>query len=133
MIIALSLTGCAEDNIKPSEDSRLASEVFGIIDLLKDAYERKDEDVIMTHTDADIAADIINGLVFSTAELEFTPRMVRITDSEVKVNLNWKCSWVLSDKQALENRGVSDLVFQRETMKLTYIDGNSPFSIPSVK
>ena len=68
---------------------------------------------------------------FDRAELAFTKRMVRITDSSVAVNVAWQGSWWGTNNRKLDNRGVADLIFERETMKLVSIEGDSPFMMPS--
>lgn len=131
-IILLSY-GCADDNVKPSDDSLLATEIFGIIATIQEAYQGKNRAVLQLHMDAVLAENTIKDLLFEKAELTFNPRMVKITDASVKINLNWHGSWLFSNGKKLENRGVSDLVFDKETKKLIQIDGDSPFQTPSLR
>jgi len=79
-----------------------------------------------------IAENILKKLSFEKAELSFTTKMVKIFTSTIEVNLNWQGTWTVKGK-TLKNRGVGVLVLQKETMKLTQIDGDNPFIIPSVK
>ncbi len=72
-------------------------------------------------------------LYFDGAELDLRPRMVRIRETDLVVNINWKGSWQFPDETRLENRGVADLIFDRETMRLLEIKGDNPFSIPSLE
>jgi hypothetical protein len=132
IILVAAFLGCSKENVKPSADSLLATGAFSIIDNIKDAYEGKDRKGLKTHMDSPLAESIIKELSFESVELTFTPRMVKITDS-VKVNLKWHGSWLITGDRKVDNRGVADLIFDRETMKLTYIDGDNPFITPIVK
>ena len=131
ILIVLTSLSCTDENIKPSLDSRLATEAFEIIETVQQAYEEKRENVLREHFGTILADTVAKNLSFEKVELSFTTRLVKITDSSVKVNLNWHGAWWLAEEKKLANRGVADLVFHRETMKLIQIDGDNPFLIPS--
>lgn len=132
LIIFMSL-GCADKSMKPSADSQSATEAFNIISTIKTAYEEKDKATLQNHLGTLLAEHTINDLIFEKAGLTITPRMVTITDDSLKVNIMWSGSWWLAKDKKLENRGVADLVFHKGSMKLTYIDGDNPFLVPSEK
>ena len=132
ILAAALITGCGgKDAVKPSADSLLAAEVFTHIESLKDAYLVKDGGSIRRLAGPALADSIIGTFAFDRAELAFTKRMVRITDSSVAVNVAWQGSWWGTNNRKLDNRGVADLIFGRETMKLVSIEGDSPFMMPS--
>jgi hypothetical protein len=133
ILIVLTSIGCGKDNVKPSADSLLTAKTFDIIDTIKIAYEEKKEYVLKDHLSTQLAKNTAKNLLFEKAELAFNPRFVRISDSEVKVNLNWKGSWWITEDGKIDSRGVANLVFYRETMKLIYIDGDNPFQTPSFR
>ena len=133
ILITLTSFGCGKDNIKPSEDSLLATEAFKSIDVLEEAYEGKDSRTLQSMIAPMIAREILKDLYFDSAELNLTPRMVKIQETALIVNINWKSSWRFPDETRLENRGVADLILDRETMKLLEIKGDNPFSIPSLE
>jgi len=97
---------------------------------VREAYEVKDAYKLKKHVSSLLAENIIKELSFERADISFTPRMVRITDALVKINLAWKGTWSLPGDRNLENRGVADLVLHRDTMKLTSIEGDNPFIAP---
>lgn len=132
LIIFICL-GCTDKSIKPSADSQSATDAFNVINKIKSAYEEKDKAALQNHMGQLLADNTIKGLLFEKAGLTITPRMVTINDSSLKVNIIWSGSWWLTKDKKLENRGVADLVFHKETMQLTYIDGDNPFIIPSEK
>lgn len=132
LFLLAPLLGCGKDNVKPSADSLLATEVFSIIDNIKTAYEGKNRQGLKAHVTNLLAEGIIKELSFESAELTFTPRMVKITDS-IKVNLKWHGSWLITKGRKVDNRGVADLIFYKDTMKLTFIEGDNPFITPSAR
>lgn len=133
IFITLISFGCGKDNVKPSEDSLMATEAFKNINILKDAYESKNSQILQDRIAPHIARGILKALYFDGVELDLKPRMVKIQKTDLVVNINWKGSWQFPDETRLENRGVADLIFDRETMKLLEIKGDNPFSIPSLE
>ncbi|MEW6603029.1 MAG: hypothetical protein AB1499_18810 [Nitrospirota bacterium] len=131
LILLICLGGCTDKSIKPSADSQTASDVFNLINTIKTAYEGKDRIVLQNHMGNLLAGNTMKGLLFEEAGLTITPRMVTITDTSVKVNVIWSGTWLIKQGMKLENRGSADLVFHKESMKLTYIDGDNPFDVPS--
>jgi len=130
-LIILIAGGCGgKDKIKPSADSLLATESFEKIDEIRKAYEAKNFAELQTRADVGHIENFF-ALGFESAKLNFTHRMVRITDQFVIVNLNWQGNWHTAKGKDLANRGVADLVLHRETLKLVKIDGDNPFVIPS--
>ena len=131
-LILLSL-GCGKDNVKPSADSLLSTDAFNSVDAIKKAYEDKSIITLQTHLEDNLSESVIKNLFFEKAELTFTPRLVRISESTVTVNLNWQGTWWTVRNKKLKNRGVANLVLNKETQKLIRIDGDSPFLTPVTK
>jgi len=131
LLIIFTCLGCTDKNIKPSADSQSATDAFNIINTIKRAYEEKDKAALQNLMDALLAEHTIKGLLFEKAGLTITPRMVTIADESLKVNVVWSGSWWLTKDKSLENRGVADFVFLKASMKLTNIDGDNPFIVPS--
>ena len=131
LLLILSIAaGCATDNKKPSEDSLLATGAMDHINSVKEAYEGKDRSALEQLV-PELAEGILKELVFDTAELSFTNRLIRITGTSVVVNMNWRGSWLLDQSRKIENRGAADFVLDRDTMSLSRIDGDNPFTIPA--
>ena len=133
ILITMTSFGCGKDNVKPSEDSLLATGAFKSINAMEEAYEGKSKATLQERIAPHIARKILKDLYFDGAELDLRPRMVRIQGNELVVNINWNGSWHFSDNTKLENRGVADLILDKETMKLLEIKGDNPFSIPSLE
>jgi hypothetical protein len=49
------------------------------------------------------------------------------------VSVSWEGSWQLTDDNAFNNRGVADLIFNRETLKLSDLTGDNPFVLPAIE
>jgi len=129
-IFSYSCTG--KESVKPSADSLLSKEAVKRIEVIKKAYESKDAGILKDQIDADLSGNILNNIHFEKAEMSFSPRLVRITGETVIVNLNWQGLWLFAQDKKYENRGLANLVLQRDTLKLIQIEGDNPFSIPPV-
>ncbi len=133
IIITLISFSCrGKEKVKPSADSIITQNILRTIDVIKDAYQKKDRTTLQENLYPILSEDILKELFFETVELSFTPRMVKISNSKTIVHLNWHGTWVVRGK-TFKNRGVGILVFQRETPKLIQIDGDNPFQTPVVK
>ncbi len=130
IMLVLAAAGCSRENVKPSADSLLTTAAFNRIEKIKKAYETKDRDELQNTVSAETAGSILKNLFFERAELSFNPRLVRIGASSVTVDLNWRGTWWTAKDGRIENRGVADLVLDRETMKLLRIEGDNPFQTP---
>ncbi len=130
ILLVLTAAGCSKENVKPSADSLLTTSAFNSINKIKEAYEAKNRDELQSLSSDEAAGAILKNLFFDKAELSFTPRLVRITASSVIVNLNWQGTWWTVKDRKIENRGVVNLVLDKETMKLIQIDGDNPFQTP---
>jgi len=133
LIGALLLPGCSKDKVKPSEDYLLSQKVFESINTIKEAYLSKSRSTLENRIEDPLSESIINALSFRKAELSFNQRLIRITDNTVKVSVSWEGSWQLTDESAFNNRGVADLIFNRETLKLSDLTGDNPFVLPEMK
>lgn len=132
LITAFLFSGCGKDKVKPSADSLTAKEALRITDVIKSAYEGKDQDALRENMSPELAASVIDGLFFEKAELLFTTRLIKITDSAVMINLNWNGMWVIKNK-TLKDLGSGVLVFQSRTMKLIQVEGDNPFHTPILR
>ncbi len=132
LLFVLTL-GCSKDAVKPSEDSLTAIEAISVIDAIKEAYENKREADLNNRMSSVLAGSVIKNLYFKSVELRLTPRMVKLTDESVKVNLNWQGTWQFGNDKEVKISGVGDLVFNKETMILTNVDGDNPFLTPAIR
>jgi len=127
MIITIVSLSCGKKKIKPSQDYLMTQEALRITNIIKTAYEKKDHALLRDNLSPELGDVIIKGLFFEKAELSFTPRMVRIRDSLIIVNIAWHGNWSLRDK-TFRDRGFGIFVFQIRPMKLIQIDRDNPFT-----
>ncbi len=133
LIGALLLPGCGRDKVKPSEDYVLSQKVFESINTIREAYLSKSRYTLKNRIEDPLSGSIINALSFKKAELSFNQRLIRISDNTVKVSVSWQGSWQLTDDRDFNNRGVADLIFNKETLKLSGMSGDNPFVLPEMK
>jgi len=133
LIFLLIASGCAgKDKIKQSADSVAAQNAISSVDIIKYAYMKKDEGVLREKLEPALSDAVINELSFDKADLSFTPRMIKIRASSIIVHINWQGEWTVNGR-TLKDRGVSALVFNKDTMKLIQIDGDNIFHLSSVR
>ena len=130
LIVTLLLPGCGKDKVKPSEDYLLSQKVYASINTIKEAYLSKSNSILKNRIESPMSENIINALSFKKAELTFNQRLIRITDETVKVSVSWQGIWQLTGKSDFNNRGIADLIFNRETLKLSDVTGDNPFVLP---
>jgi len=133
LIGALLLPGCGKDKVRPSEDYLLSQKVFESLNRIREAYLLKSKPSLKNRIENPLSGSIINTLFFKKAELTFNQRLIRIADNTVKMSVSWQGTWWLSGEREFQSRGIADLVFQRETLKLSGITGDNPFILPEMK
>lgn len=133
LLLVLLSFSCGKDNIKPSADSLAATEVMNIIEVLRGAYEEKNTLTLQNHMSDSLAESVTKYFYFENVKLDFTPRLVRLTDTSVVVNLNWQGKWEFANNKDVAKSGVGNMVFHKDTMKLTSIEGDNPFLTPAIR
>ncbi len=133
VLLAVLSLGCSKDAVKPSEDSLITTNALAVIEAIKEAYVNKSEANIHTHMGSSLASSVIKNLYFEQAVLRLTPRLVKLTDTSVNVNLNWQGTWQFANDKEVKISGVGNLIFHRETMELTSVDGDNPFMTPAIR
>ena len=130
LALVASLVACKKD-IKPSgEDSKLAMEVFAVIEQMRVAYVDKDDpalEALSTEGGYDAINKQLGG--FNSVELEFSPRWVTIEGDSVVVNVAWKGVWTVKDEKR-KGRGMAVMVLDGTTYKLRKLHRSSPFGVP---
>ncbi len=133
IIACLIFINCGgKKEIKPSADSVITQNSLRVIDAVKNAYQEKDGPVLLENMSPELSADITNRLIFDSAELHFTPRMIKLKASTIMVNLNWHGTWVIKS-DTIKNRGVAVFVLEGEPVKLIQVKGDNPFHTPIPK
>jgi len=130
LILLITSTGCAvKEEVKLSEESVTARNAISAVDAIKDAFIKKDRAAIQEKVESGLSYEILNGLTFDSADMSFTVRMINISSLKVMVHLNWHGTWITGGSEA-RDRGVGIMVFNKDTMKLSQVDGDNPFHFP---
>lgn len=132
LFISLIALGCGKDKVKPSEDSMLAQGALRSLERIKEAYETKNIDSVRELAESGLVSSLKRELKFDNAGLSFsTPRIIKITASYVTVSVNWQGEWELGGVTR-KNRGSSNFLFLKDSMRLAEIVGDNPFAVPAV-
>ena len=132
LIGALLLPGCGKDKVKPSEDYLLSQKIFESLSTIKEAYLSKNKSTLKNHVENPLSGSMINALTFKKADLTINQKLIRITGDSVKVSASWQGTWWLSGDREFQNRGIADLIFRRESLKLSGVTGDNPFILPEM-
>jgi len=130
-IIFVFAVSCGKAAVKKvSEDSKIATETFAVVDDIKEAYIRKDISGLEKDTTSE-GLRAITGVMktFDSAELNFSPIFVEIDGGNVDLNVSWKGVWKSGEKTT-EERGMAVFVFKGMPLKLDAILRGNPFKYP---
>jgi hypothetical protein len=132
LLIAVISLGCGKDRVKPSEDSILAQGAIRSTERIKEAYETKNLVSVSALIESGLFSKLEKELNFDKADLTFSlPRIIRISSSHVTTSINWEGVWERGEVTT-KNRGSTNFVFLKDSMRLVEIDGDNPFAVPPV-
>jgi len=133
MTIATFLTiACGKDAVQPLYDSSITLNAIDTINVIREAYQDKDTATLENRMEIELFNKVSGKLVFEEAALTFSaPRMIRISDTDINILLNWQGKWTRGGRM-LKDRGVSTLVLDINAMKLLRVEGTSPFDTPGM-
>lgn len=129
LAVTLSCGGKKEVK-KASPDSEVATEVFDLVEALRDAYVRRDAKAMERSATREGYRSIMSAIKpFDHAELECNPVWIEIEGSEVRVNVSWKGKWHRSGKST-DERGMAVFVMRGKPLRLDAILRANPFAYP---
>ena len=129
LLACLLLLSCSgKKEVKQiTQESKAATEAFGVAESIKNAFVKKDLSTIKSNTTEAGFKDIMAGKqVFDSLDLTFTPRWVEIEGDQMLVNISWKSTWTLSGRNT-EERGMAVFEMQGNPLKVTRILRANPF------
>ena len=127
-VLLLSCSGKKEVK-QVSQESKSATEAFGVAETIKNAFVKKDLATIQKNTTEAGFKDITTGRqVFDSVDITFTPRWVEIEGDQILVNISWKSTWQLSGRKA-DERGMAVFVMEGNPLKVTKILRANPFIV----
>jgi len=131
LIMAVLAASCGKKAVKRvSEDSKIATETFAVVDAIKKAYLKRDLLEIEKNTTKDGFREI-NSMMksFDSAELDFNPVLVEIEEGTVNLNVSWTGAWT-KDGKTTQERGMAVFVLKGMPLKVDAVLRANPFKYP---
>jgi hypothetical protein len=130
LFACLLLVSCGKKEVKPvTQESKSATEAFGIAEMIRDAFIKKDSVILRRNATEAGYKDITAGKQnFDSVDITFTPRWVEIEGEKMFVNISWKSSWVVSGRK-MDDRGMAVFVMEGNPLKVTKILRANPFIV----
>ncbi|MCL5236632.1 MAG: hypothetical protein M1353_02120 [Nitrospirae bacterium] len=131
LIMFVFVASCSKKEVKrTSEDSKIATEAFAVLETVKGAYIKRDINALEKNTTRE-GFRAISGVMrsFDSAELTFNPVLVEIEDNTVNLNVSWTGKWQKGGKTT-EERGMAIFVMTGRPLKVNDILRTSPFKYP---
>ena len=110
-----------------TQESKTATEAFGVAETIRNAFVKKDPATIQRNATETGFKDIMaSRQVFDSVDIIFTPRWVEIEGDKMFVNISWKSTWTLSGRKT-DDRGMAVFVMEGNPLKVTQILRANPF------
>ena len=109
------------------QESKTATEAFGVAETIKDAFIKKDLATIQKNsTEAGFKNIAAGKQVFDNLDITCPPRQFEVQADQMMVNISWKSSWILSGRK-IEERGMAVFVMEGNPLRVTKILRANPF------
>lgn len=130
ILFLLASCGGKKEVKKESEESKVAKDAFAVVELIKNAYIKKDINAIEKNTTKDSLIIITKDLKkFDSAELIFKPVWVEIQPDNVIVNISWQGKWQ-NNVNVSDEKGMAVFILKDKPLKVDKILRANPFEFP---
>lgn len=132
VLILFLLVSCGgkKEVKKESEESKVAKDAFAVIEVIKNAYTKKDISAIEKNTTKEGLIFVTKDMKkFDSAELTFKPVWVEIESDNVIVNISWQGKWQKS-ANASDEKGMAIFIMKDKPLKVDKILRSNPFEVP---
>lgn len=131
MLVLLVVSCGGKREVKrETEESRIAKEAVAIVEMVKEAYMKKDIETIMRHVSKDTSFSITKDFQrFDFAELIFKPVFTEIQADKVILNISWQGKWYRGS-DIFEDRGMVVFIMTNKPLKIDKILRANPFFMP---
>lgn len=132
IIVFFLLASCGgkKEVKRETEESKTAKEAFAVVELIKDAYMKKDISAIEKHTTKDgfmiITRDIRK---FDSVVFTFKPVWVEIESDKVILNIPWQSQWQKGSNN-IDERGMAIFILKDKPLRVDKILRTNPFNFP---
>ena len=130
MVLLGGLAACTEE-VKPNQDSILATKTIGAVQKIFDYYDQRDFQLARGYVSPEFTTLRLDEN-FETAKHEFAVRWVKITQDDIRIIVGWQAGWKLARGES-SSGGQCTLIFSLRDGKLVGLEGDHPFIVPSVK
>lgn len=131
IIASLFVVSCGKKEVKKvTEDSRVATEAFALLETVRTAYTARDMATLEKSSTSEGYKVVSSGMkYFDSATLTFSPVLVEVEAGAVQVNVSWKGSWKKMGKTT-DHRGMAVFMLKGSPLKLDGIVRTNPFVYP---
>ncbi len=130
LVLLGALAACTEE-VKPNQDSILATKTIGTVQKIFDYYDQRDFHLVRGYVSEDFTTLRLDEN-FEKATHEFTVRWVKITRDDIRIIVGWQAGWKLARGES-SSGGQCTLSFSLRDGKLIGLEGDHPFIVPSIK
>jgi|SRR5208283_1102068 len=131
LILLILIASCGKKEVKKqSEDSKLATQAFEVVEAIREAYVNKSLRTLENNTTKEGYRTILSAMKdFDSVEMNFNPVLMEMEGDEVSVNISWKGKWQKGEKIS-EERGMGVFLLKGKPLKLDNILRGNPFIYP---
>jgi hypothetical protein len=131
LMFVVSCGGGKKEVVRTSEDSRIATEAFKVVEDIKEAYVKKDVQAIERNTTKEGFKAISQTVRrFDSASLNFSPVWMEIEqDGTVSLNVSWTGTWKRGSA-TFDERGMAVFMLKGRPLKVDAIVRENPFRHP---
>ncbi len=130
MLFLLASCGGKKEVKKETEESKTAKEAFAVVELIKDAYMKKDINTIQKHTSNEGLKTITKDIgKFDSVKFTFKPVWVDIGTDKVTLNVSWQGIWEKGTSK-IDERGMAVFILKEKPLKVDKILRSNPFELP---
>ncbi len=130
ILFLLASCGGKKEVKKETEESKIAKEAFGVVEVVKNAYIKKDTNTIEKNATKDGLAAITNDIrKFDSVDFTFKPVWVEIESNRVMLNVSWHGKWQ-KGANTIDERGMAIFILKDKPLRVDKILRTNPFDFP---
>lgn len=130
LILILFACGSKKQPKQPSFEYLYTNDAFRVVDEIRIAYQKKDNELIRKNVTETAYREIITSIrPFDKAELEFNPVLVELSSDGIRLYVSWNGKWSYLGKET-EERGLASFLLKGNPPKVDKIIRGNPFRYP---
>jgi len=130
ILFLLASCGGKKEVKKETEESKIAKEAFAVVEVVKNAYIKKDTNTIEKNATKDGLAAITSDIrKFDSVDFIFKPVLVEIEPDKVMLNVSWQGKWQ-KGANTIDERGMAIFILKDKPLRVDKILRTNPFDFP---